>query len=444
MKSPKIAVIGSGLAGLTAAYRLNKSGYDVTTFEAKARVGGRVFSVRVNGHVGELGGQNLLDGGEALHIRRLIQEFSIQTDESHTPLHLETFLDGARIDLEPLLKAKKFSADTLAQKLEVIAKKSKNMRQVLDQLLPSDPVLYNIFRFMLTGYEGGSIDELSVYYIKTLYFMLIGGLSSTHQTSTLEHLVMKDGNASLASALSQQVPVKLNHALEAIKKNASGGYLLQFSEERQVFADVVILAIPCPAYKTIRFHSTVIPEQHLQTINAVGYGTNSKILASIKPPQKSVGAISNARLVAFYHPNRHVLNMYYREKAANFTPDSIQTTFEEDLPFVQQQFQITHKAHATYAKDDQNARYFGPVGYNFILDPYFGGSYSYMRAGFEAAFSTLEHCFREPVKSLFRPIDDSLFFAGEHTTTNIEITGTMEAAVESGERTARMILNRFS
>lgn len=444
MNSPKIAVVGSGLAGLTAAYRLNKSGYDVTLYEAKARVGGRVFSVQVNGHVGELGGQNLLDGGDALHLKRLIFELGLDTIESHTPLRVETFIDGIRFDPRPLLHAKNFSADTLAQKLETLAKKSTNMRQVLDQLLPSDTVLYNFFRFMLSGYEGGSIDELSVHYIKTLYFMLIGGLSSAHQTSTLEHLILKNGNASLSSALSQHVPVHLNHALEAIEKRASGGYLLHFSQAKNVLADVVILAIPCPAYKTIQISPAVIPQQRLQTIYEVGYGTNSKILAGIKPPHEALGAISNARLVAFYHPNRHVLNMYYREEAAKFTPDSIQATFAEDLPFVQQQFQITHKAPVLYAKDELNACYTGPVGYTFVLDPYFGGSYSYIRAGHEKAFCTLEHCLGESVKALFRPIDNSFFFAGEHTTPLIEITGTMEAAVESGERTARMICNRFS
>jgi monoamine oxidase len=40
----KIAIVGGGLAGLCAAYELDTLGYDVTVFEARKRVGGRVWS----------------------------------------------------------------------------------------------------------------------------------------------------------------------------------------------------------------------------------------------------------------------------------------------------------------------------------------------------------------------------------------------------------------
>ena len=39
--APRIAVVGAGLAGLTAAYRLKQAGYPSTVFEAADRVGGR-------------------------------------------------------------------------------------------------------------------------------------------------------------------------------------------------------------------------------------------------------------------------------------------------------------------------------------------------------------------------------------------------------------------
>ncbi|CAK6537260.1 MAG: Protoporphyrinogen oxidase HemY/PPOX [Candidatus Midichloria mitochondrii] len=41
----RIAIIGAGLAGLTAAYRLHKENSNVDIFEARNRVGGRVFTV---------------------------------------------------------------------------------------------------------------------------------------------------------------------------------------------------------------------------------------------------------------------------------------------------------------------------------------------------------------------------------------------------------------
>jgi monoamine oxidase len=44
--SRKVAVIGGGVAGLTAAYELKRSGYRVTVFEASRRLGGRILTAR--------------------------------------------------------------------------------------------------------------------------------------------------------------------------------------------------------------------------------------------------------------------------------------------------------------------------------------------------------------------------------------------------------------
>ncbi|CAG7588868.1 MAG: FAD-dependent oxidoreductase [Candidatus Midichloria sp.] len=40
----RIAIIGAGLAGFTTAYRLHKANLNVDVFEARNRVGGRVFT----------------------------------------------------------------------------------------------------------------------------------------------------------------------------------------------------------------------------------------------------------------------------------------------------------------------------------------------------------------------------------------------------------------
>ena len=41
----RVAVVGAGISGLTAAYNLQKLGYEVTVFEADDRVGGKVESI---------------------------------------------------------------------------------------------------------------------------------------------------------------------------------------------------------------------------------------------------------------------------------------------------------------------------------------------------------------------------------------------------------------
>src|SRR5215467_9522620 len=42
----KIIIIGAGMAGLSAGYELTQLGHDVTILEARARPGGRVYTLR--------------------------------------------------------------------------------------------------------------------------------------------------------------------------------------------------------------------------------------------------------------------------------------------------------------------------------------------------------------------------------------------------------------
>jgi len=55
-----VAVVGAGLAGLSAAYELRKRGYSVTVFEASERPGGRTLTI--NGLVK----RHHMDGGAEL------------------------------------------------------------------------------------------------------------------------------------------------------------------------------------------------------------------------------------------------------------------------------------------------------------------------------------------------------------------------------------------
>ena len=52
---PKVAVIGAGFAGLRCADVLLQRGMDVTVFEARNRIGGRVYQVSVGGHLCDVG-----------------------------------------------------------------------------------------------------------------------------------------------------------------------------------------------------------------------------------------------------------------------------------------------------------------------------------------------------------------------------------------------------
>jgi oxygen-dependent protoporphyrinogen oxidase len=56
---PRVAIVGAGLSGLTAGYRLQQAGWQVDVFEATSSPGGRVQTVRHNGYAIDTGASAL-------------------------------------------------------------------------------------------------------------------------------------------------------------------------------------------------------------------------------------------------------------------------------------------------------------------------------------------------------------------------------------------------
>jgi monoamine oxidase len=111
-----IAIVGAGLAGLTAARELRKAGYDADVFEGSSRIGGRCYTAR-----GIFGDNQIAEhGGEFIdtdhtEIRALARELGLTLDDvlaavPHTA-HERYFFDGrpysladAKRDWQPLYR----------------------------------------------------------------------------------------------------------------------------------------------------------------------------------------------------------------------------------------------------------------------------------------------------------------------------------------------------
>jgi protoporphyrinogen/coproporphyrinogen III oxidase len=71
-----VAVVGGGIAGLTAAYRLKQRGTRVVVYEAGDRVGGSIRTERRDGYIAELGPNALASPSQPL--RALIAELGLE------------------------------------------------------------------------------------------------------------------------------------------------------------------------------------------------------------------------------------------------------------------------------------------------------------------------------------------------------------------------------
>ncbi|MBI4786470.1 MAG: FAD-dependent oxidoreductase [Chloroflexi bacterium] len=81
----KVIVVGAGIAGLTAAYRLTQEGYDVTVLEAKNRVGGRLFTFDWEGFHIEFGA-HFVTGADQL-LLQMVQ--SLELGQERVPFNPE-------------------------------------------------------------------------------------------------------------------------------------------------------------------------------------------------------------------------------------------------------------------------------------------------------------------------------------------------------------------
>lgn len=448
-KSPKVVVVGSGIAGLTTAYRLRNGGMDVHLYEARNRVGGRIFTARVNGRIAELGGQNIGDGGEAIHLTRLIDELGLQVDSSRVYLK-HNYFDGTGLHpVNAIIKGKNFDVQTLREKIDHLSSTSHNMREVLEKMFNIDDSLYKILAVRLAAYEGGSIEQLSPLYRETLFHMLLGGICSVHQGNQNEDtyvdlMTVHGGNALLPQKLAEILDerIHLNMALKKVVKNQNGGFYLTFQNGEQVETDILVLAIPCSVYGQIDFEDDVIPFQKLDQIRDVRYGENAKIIVPFMvPPVKTTGVVGD-EILSFFDVGQQLLTVYYTGKTSLFSPETVASSYIQARSMIEMGFgdDCPSYEQPTYAEDLGNLSYDGPVGYSWLNDQYAKGTYSYIASGQEDVLvPTLEED-GETFKALFAPIQRRLYFAGEHSSILSEVPGTMEAACESGERVARVIL----
>lgn len=73
--SPRVAILGGGITGLTAAWQLRRAGFSPTVFERSARVGGAIGASRSDGWLHELGPNSLLEG--SAEVARFIDELGL-------------------------------------------------------------------------------------------------------------------------------------------------------------------------------------------------------------------------------------------------------------------------------------------------------------------------------------------------------------------------------
>jgi monoamine oxidase len=291
---PRIAVVGGGLAGLTAAYTLQKLGCSATVYEAKPTVGGRIQSrtgLVVPGLVNELGAafinsdhHDVLalveDLGLELFDRRALTEQlpfpevafyfegraipEVELGLALTPMAAQIARDGALLLADFNRHAPQFDAISVADYLDLHRDKigRQYVRSLLEATIRSEygveahqssalQLLFNLPQVRHRRAEPLVADEL---------YLVQGGTGRIPQ-----RLSARLGEA-----------VKTGWRLRSLQAQGSG-FRLAFNRGA-VEADYVILALPFPALRRVEL-AVELPPTLRQFIAEGGPGHNEKIFA---------------------------------------------------------------------------------------------------------------------------------------------------------------------
>src|SRR3954452_11814768 len=265
---PRIVVVGAGLAGLVATYRLQQAGYQPQLFEASDRAGGRCWTIRgafADGQIAEHGGE-LIDTGH-IEMKQLVQELGFDLDHLAQAEQQGTetfaFFDGAPYSWDDAtndLKAiwQQIHSDVSAASYPTTYLSSTPRGRQLDAMSIADwlaayvpggrssklaqllDVAYNI------EYGAETSDQSALNMLYLLGYSGQGNLRIFGPSN--EKLHVRGGNDQVAQTLAARVGAALTYSSElvAVARNADGTSKLslrQGSKTTTVSADRTILAL---------------------------------------------------------------------------------------------------------------------------------------------------------------------------------------------------------
>jgi monoamine oxidase len=443
--APKVVVVGAGISGLNAAYKLKKAGIPSQVFEATKRAGGRIRTVKnfvSPGSTTEFGAE-FIDSGHA-DMHALVKEFGFDLVDVLRPGerdYRDTFNFGGRFYSEKeMIEAMKPFAGELNRDFGYAETGNMEKLNHLDKLSIAEYLrmvgingwLYTLLDAAYCTDFGDDIDRQSAInfidfakYSKNKEFMLFG--------ESDERFKIKGGNQRIVDELHHRVneQVHLEKVLEAVTSNGSG-YRLSFQNPNgsvsEVQADYLIMAIPLSILKQIAFKVDLTPGK-VKAIKEIPMGKNDKFFAVFKDkPWRKMKLNGNLYTDEFWQcswdhtRSQKIDNAGYTFFLGGSRTTMVKKTAEQTQSLVDGLDKIYHGVKAGYT---------GKRNYSHWCDsPYTKGSYSVFLKG--QALGLAEEL-RKPERNIF--------FAGEQTSA--EDNGYMNGGAETGRAAAEAVVKRI-
>jgi monoamine oxidase len=430
----RVAVVGAGLAGLTAAYRLQQQGLHVEIFEARDRPGGRAYTYYPNDiSYEDLGGQFLNSGNDDPCISGLLQELEVSVENRALTFSWLAYQEGAVLDVFPFFLEGPLPSDDNFLLLSQKAEECANLAEILDWFFSEHPVIKKVLDLQMTGFEGSSSQYLGANYYQLMWdfyqlFYDRAQKKKAGEETVFEHRFIEGGTSRLIQALCQKLRGTIHYCSPVSRIFEQGHQIgIEVVDHRPVLFDKVILAVPSAVLKDITIDDLLVPRSQLEEMRSLQYGTVGKIIVPIRGIPHANFAYG-PDFVVWFNRDCTLMTWYCGGESGIFDPS-------QEGAFANKMDVYSKIAKELFPSIDIVG---DPVLACWTLDPYSKGSYSNFGAGQYAKFNEMIEFYGETVKKVFQPSLGKVFFAGEQTA--LKHFATLEGAVESGERASRMVL----
>jgi len=428
----RVAVAGTGLAGLSAACELARAGASVTLLDARPYVGGRVRTVRTFSaqQHGELGGE-FIDGdqkeiiglcrGFQLPLVRILRGgFAHRFRDPSGTYHVSRTApwDALHDCLSPLLRryraARGDSSSDVIRELATLTL-SDWMRQ--SNAAPEVQTMANALR----GFFLADPNEISV--LPVIEQMANGGAPSQAEFFRIE-----GGNDRLVDALLGAVRgrVLLEHSIRAVA-NALDRVVITVTDPagltQQIEADYVVMTLPASTLRDVDIQPP-LPEGQRHAIARLAYGRATKVLlqssSKLFDGRHARAFATDGCLGAFWDASEEQGDA---ASIVSFLAGGSASAWLRDKAAGGGQAVLAELCWLGVERSPVTAVHVG----DWTADPWAHGGYAFLDPGFDPAW-----------RSLLARRAGRIVFAGEHTSERWQ--GYMNGAVESGQRAARELM----
>ena len=427
-----VAIAGTGLAGLSAAYELARAGAAVTLLDARSYAGGRVRTVRefaAQQH-GELGGE-FIDGDQKeiidlcrqfdLPLVRILRGgFTHRFRDASGTYHVSRTApwDALRDCLSPLTRRYTLArGDSSSEAIREIATMSLSdwMRQ------SNAPADVHYIANALRGFFLADPAEISV--LPVVEQLVKGGAPSQAEFYRIE-----GGNDRLVDALRRGAGGRLllGHVIRAIA-NALDRVVITVTDPsgltQQIEADYLVMTLPASTLRHVDIQPALADDQR-RAIERLAYGRATKVLlqSSMKMfDDRHARAFATDDCVgAFWDGSEEQGDA---ASIVSFLGGGSASGCLRDKAAAGGRSLLSDLCWLGIDRAPVTAVHIG----DWTADPWVRGGYAFLDPGFDPAW-----------RSLLARRAGRIVFAGEHTSERWQ--GYMNGAIESGQRAARELI----